>query len=199
MGQVEVDRWAPWAVSWTVAGEPMQRSSHALAHDGRVWLIDPVDDEEALAAAAELGEPAAVLQLLDRHPRDGERLATRLGVELLRLPDAVPGAPFALHRTVWMPGWRELHLWWPGQDVLVVAEAVGTAPYFAAGRRAGMHPFLRLLPPGRLRHHAPRHLLCGHGAPVHEDAEAALAEALDHSLTDLPRATLAAVRSFAGR
>lgn len=195
MRSVVIDRQDPWGVSWHVADEPMQRASHALADEGRVWLVDPVDDPAAVEAATGLGEPAAVLQLLDRHPRDCAALAQRLGVPHLRLPGEVAGAPFSVERTVWVPGWRELRLWWPERRVLVVAEAVGTVPYFAAGRRAGVHPMLRLLPPG-LRGHAPQHLLCGHGPAVHEDAVAVLGEALDHSRRDLPKAMLAAVRSF---
>ena len=59
-------------LSW-VSDDPLERACHALADAGRVWLIDPVDDAAALAAAAELGEPAAVVQLLDRHGRDCRR------------------------------------------------------------------------------------------------------------------------------
>jgi hypothetical protein len=47
-------------LSWVV-DEPLERASHALAHDGRVWFVDPVDDPVALDAALALGEPAAVL------------------------------------------------------------------------------------------------------------------------------------------
>lgn len=46
--------------SWIV-GEPMARTSHALASDGEVWLVDPVDWPEAVDRAAALGRPAAVL------------------------------------------------------------------------------------------------------------------------------------------
>lgn len=196
MTKVVIDPQPPWGVSWHVADEPMQRASHALAHDGRVWLIDPVDDAAALEAVAGLSEPAAVLQLLDRHPRDCAAIAGRLGVPHLRLPATVPDAPFEVLRTVWVPGWRELRLWWAERRVLVVSEAIGTVPYFSAGRRAGVHPFLRLLPP-RLRDHAPDHLLCGHGPAVHDDAAGALGEALDRSRRDVPKAAVAMLRSFA--
>ena len=35
-----------WGLGW-IAAEPafMQRASHALAHEGSVWLVDPVDGE----------------------------------------------------------------------------------------------------------------------------------------------------------
>jgi hypothetical protein len=45
--------------------------------------------------ACALGEPAGVLQLLDRHGRDCERVADRLGVPRHAVPDVGPaGAPF---------------------------------------------------------------------------------------------------------
>ncbi|HEV2076205.1 MAG TPA: hypothetical protein VGR10_08185, partial [Thermoleophilaceae bacterium] len=61
-------------LSWVVE-EAMERASHALADAGRVWLVDPVDVPEATERALALGRPAAVLQLLDRHPRDCAALA----------------------------------------------------------------------------------------------------------------------------
>ena len=56
-------------VTW-VEQNAMARAAHAVLVDQRVWLIDPYEDTEALAAVAELGTPAGVLQLLDRHNRD---------------------------------------------------------------------------------------------------------------------------------
>src|SRR5687767_15936561 len=73
-------------LSWVI-DEPMQRTSHAIADGGRVWLIDPVDVPEAVDRALALGELAAVLQLLDRHPRACATLAERYRVPHLRLPD----------------------------------------------------------------------------------------------------------------
>jgi hypothetical protein len=175
-------------VSWVVR-EPMSRASHALAADGRVWLVDPVDDPDALAAAAALGEPAAVLQLLDRHNRDSAAVAERLGVPLLKVPAAVPDAPFEVVRVLDVPGWHEVALWWPEHRGLVVAEVVGTAPSYAVdGGGAGIHPVLRLFPPGRLRTFSPAHLLVGHGPPLHGDeAAAALEHAYARSRRDVPR------------
>jgi hypothetical protein len=69
-----------------MADEVMARASHAVAADEKVWLVDPVDAAEALKRVAELGRPAGVLQLLDRHERDGAAIAERLGVPLIRLP-----------------------------------------------------------------------------------------------------------------
>lgn len=196
MADVSVNRELPFAITWTVVDEPMERSSHALAADGRVWLIDPVTDEAALAAAQELGEIAGVIQLLDRHKRDCAALASRFGVEHLRLPEAIGDAPFETFEVRSVPGWRERALWWPEHSLLVVAEAVGTCAYFAVGRPLGMHPMLRLLPPGALRAQAPERLLVGHGPPLHSGAGEALAEAFSRSRRDAPRAMFQAVRSF---
>lgn len=177
----------------------MQRTSHALADDGGVWLIDPVADEEALMAAEGLGEVRAVLQLLDRHPRDCAALAGRYGVPHLRLPESVPNAPFETLRMVWLPKWRELALWWPERAALIVAESVGTGAYFALGDSpVGIHPFLRVKPPGALREHEPEHLLCGHGPSLHSGATSALSVALDRSRRDIPRVLPAMIRSARG-
>lgn len=156
-----------------------------------------MDDGAALAAAEKLGDPAGVIQLFDRHSRDCEELADRYGVPHLRLPDRIPGTPFELRRVVWLPGWRELALWWPDEDLLVVSEAVGTGAYFAvAGKQAGIHPFLRGWPPGALREFSPKRLLAGHGPSIHEHAGRALSEAVSRSRRDIPRAAVAMVRSF---
>lgn len=172
-------------VTWVV-DEPMQRASHAIATDDGVWLVDPVDDDEAVDRAVALGEPAGVLQLLDRHPRACERLAGRFGVPHLRLPDVVPNSPFEVVAVVDLPKWREKALWWPDRRALVVAEAVGTGPMF--GQPAGIHLFLRLKPPAVLRDYDPEHLLVGHGAAIHgAAAKPALEHAYRRSRVDLPK------------
>ena len=194
--EFDVDTTCPWAVSWTVR-EPMRRSSHALAADGQVWLVDPVDCPEALAAAEKLGTVTGVVKLLDRHPRDCQTLAERYGAGLHELPGQLPGTPFECFSMVRAPGWKEMALWWPEHEALLVAESVGTGPYFAvAGRPAGIHPMLRVRPPGALRAHRPRHLLPGHGPPLHRGADVALADALSRSRRDLPRAMAAAVGAY---
>ncbi len=175
----------------------MARSCHALAHEGRVWLVDPLTDDAALDAAEALGQVAGVLQLLDRHARDCEALARRYDVPHLRLPEQLPDTPFQVRRAVWLPGWRELSLWLPGQSALVVAESIGTGAYFAlAGKPAGIHPMLRLRPPGVLREHRPRHLLVGHGPSLHERAAEALDQALQRSVRDIPRVPAAVLRAY---
>lgn len=178
----EFDAGFTWVVD-----EQMERASHALADDGRCWLVDPVAWEPALERAAALGEPAGVLQLLDRHGRDSAALARRLGVPLLRLPDVLGGTPFEVTRLIDRRWWRETVLWWPQQELLIVPEAVGTAGYFALGRPLGVHPMLRLTPPYSLRGFRPRHVLVGHGPSLHVDAAAALDDALEHARSDIPR------------
>lgn len=178
----EFDAGFTWVVD-----ELMERASHALVHDGRVWVVDPVAWEPALEKIAQLGEPAGVLQLLDRHGRHGETVARRFGVPLLRLPHALPDTPFEVSRLVDRPWWREAVLWWPQRKVLVVPEAVGTGEYFALGRPLGVHPMLRLTPPYSLRAYEPEHLLAGHGPSLHDDAAPALEQALQHARSDIPR------------
>ncbi len=166
----------------------MQRACHALVDDGRVWLIDPLDRPGA-PDPAELGEPAAVLQLLDRHNRDCAALAERLGVPHLVVPDAVPGSPFEAIAALRIPRWRETALWWPQRRALVVAEVLAANPMHTGGEQpVGMHLFLRPWPPSSLRDYRPEHLLFGHGAPLHGPAAAAGVEtAYARARRDLPR------------
>jgi hypothetical protein len=173
--------------TWVV-DERARRTCHALADGGHVWLVDPVDVPEAIERAQSLGEPAGVIQLLDRHNRDCAALAGRLGVPHHRLPETVPDSPFALFRVVWRRGWREMGLWWPQTRTLVVTEAVGTLPLFAVSGSVGVHPILRPFPPRGLRPYEPEHLLVGHGPGVHgPQAATALRDALDRSRADIPR------------
>lgn len=173
--------------SWIVE-EPMTRTSHALVADGRVWLIDPVDWPEAIDRARGLGEPAAVLQLLDRHSRDCASVADRLGVPHLVASSEAPDSPFEIVEVKRWKRWQEVALWWPEPRVLVVAEAVGTNRFFTGGHSdVGVHLFLRLTPPKVLARFEPEHLLVGHGEGLHgPDAAVALHEAVRRSRRDLP-------------
>ena len=186
-----------FGVSWVI-DEALTRTSHALVDDGRVWLVDPVDVPEAMERVAGLGTPAAVLQLLDRHNRDGAAIAGRLGVPHVRIPDAVPDSPFEVVEVVSFPGWKEKALWWPALRALVVAEAVGTNKLYTAGTgAAGVHIALRLFPPGVLRRYDPAHLLVGHGRGLHgPQAATGLVHALDRSRRDLPLALVRAPGAF---
>ncbi len=171
----------------------MQRTSHVLASDGRVWLVDPVDWPEGIERACELGEPAGVLQLLDRHNRDCASVAERLGVEHHRVPTSLPGSPFELVPLVSSRRWHEVALWWPAERTLVVPEAIGTNKAFTGGvAPAGVHLLLRLTPPrAALQRFEPEHLLVGHGEGIHgEAATTALRQALVASRTALPGVVL---------
>ncbi|WCB94519.1 hypothetical protein DSM104299_03256 [Baekduia alba] len=179
-------------LTW-VMDDAMERGSHALvADDGRVWLVDPVREDEALAAAAALGATAGVLQLLDRHNRDCAALAGELGVRHYTVPDVLTGGdgfPFEVRRVVWNPLWKEAALWWPQRRALVVAEALGTNAAFAVGDGpVGIHPLRRLLPPGMVKGLGAEHLLVGHGAPLHgPDVGASVDRAIARSRHDIPK------------
>ena len=178
--------------SWLVE-EPMTRTSHALADDGRVWLVDPVRHEPALERARALGEPAAVVQLLDRHNRDCAALADELGVPHVVAPDALPGTPFETVAVRETRHWRERALWWGDERTLVVAEALGANRFFRVGDDpVGVHLLLRLTPPREvLGRFEPEHLLLGHGEGLHGPVAAtALREALARSRTGFPRLAL---------
>ena len=166
----------------------MARAAHAVRDGDRVWLIDPFRDAGALAAVTALGTPAGVIQLLDRHNRDGEAIASELGVPLLKLPAALPDTPFTVISVVARPWWKEIALWWPAERALIVAEAIGTAPGFALDRAAGVHPMLRMVPPrAALGGHEPDRLLVGHGPTLVSGAAGALRDALSHARSDVPR------------
>jgi hypothetical protein len=189
----------PLGITWVERGGTV-RSSHALSSDGTVWLIDPFEDEPALRRAAELGQPRAVVQLLDRHNRDCAAIAARLGVPHLRLPEAIDDSPFEAFPVIRGRFWKEVGLWWAAERTLVIAEAVGTVPVFTAGRRLGMHPLARVNPPRRaLSRFRPERLLVGHGKPLVQDAGAALEEALAHARDDVPRVLMSLPRLLAGR
>ena len=182
-----------------IAPEPAHvlRASHALADAGRVWLVDPVDGEGLDERIRTLGEPAGVLQLVDRHGRDCAAFAARYGVPLHVTPfDGVAGSPFEVRRIVRAPGWKEVALWWPGRRALVVGDALGTLRYFRArGEELGVHPLLRLTPPRSLAGLEPEHVLCGHGRGVHgPEATEALREALATSRRRIPSWLVGLVR-----
>jgi hypothetical protein len=184
------------SVGWTPAErEFRRRTSHAVASGGRVWIVDPLDGEGVDGRIRSLGEPAGVVQLLDRHDRDCRAVAARLGVPLHVTPfGGVEGAPFEVVRIVDLPGWSEAALWFPGERILVCADAVGSASYFRTkGERIGVHPLLRLWPPKALARFEPRQLLVGHGEGLAGDEAAdALQVALQTARRRIP-ALLAAL------
>ncbi len=177
-------------ITW-VEQNAMGRAAHAIVSDERVWLIDPFEDQAALKAAASLGPPVGVLQLLDRHNRDCESIAARLDVPLLRVPAQAPETPFEFVPIVSRAKWREVALWWAVPRTLIVAEAIGTGPLFGLGRRAGVNPLLRLMPPrAALSNFRPDLLLVGHGSPIESGATEALDDALANSRSDILRLPL---------
>ncbi len=182
-------------IGWTEPGF-LARTSHALEVGGGVLVFDPVDMPGIDEPIRALGEPEAVVQLLDRHERDAAAVAARLGVPHLRMELGVHDARGRLVRIVWSRVWKEVAFWDPERRVLVVADALGTVGYFvASGEAVGVHPLLRLRPPRDLGELEPEHILCGHGAGVHGSAAAgALREALATSRRRLPRALLGGLR-----
>ena len=126
-----------------IVDEFMERCSHALVDDGRVWVIDPVDGEGVEERIRAAGTPAGVVQLLDRHNRDCSGFAARLGVRHHVVPHGSLG-PFAFIGVKDSGSWNEVALWWPARRVLVCADALGTAPYYRSGdERLAVHPLLR--------------------------------------------------------
>jgi len=185
-------------ISWRPdPDEMMQRACHVIRLEGRAWIVDPVDVPGLDERIAAVGEPAGVLQLLDRHERDCAAVAVRLGVPHHRVPfEPIPNAPFGPVPVIRQRFWKEVALWVPAERALIVPEAVGTAPYFRSGdERIGVHPFLRLLPPRKLGAYEPVHLLTGHGTGMHGGAvPRALRDALDASRRRLPGALVSMVR-----
>jgi hypothetical protein len=180
---------------WTEPGY-LARTSHALEVDGAVLVFDPIDMPGLDGLIRALGEPDAVVQLLDRHQRGCAVVADRLGVPHLRMEVRGSSARGRLVRIAWNRFWREVAFWEPRRRVLVVGDALGSAGYFTApGERLGVHPLLRLRPPDGLRGLEPRHVLCGHGEGIHgEEAALALEEALTTARRRIPAWLAANVR-----
>ncbi len=165
------------------------KTGHALVVDGRVWLVDPIEPEGVEERVLALGEPAGVLQLLDRHNRAAAALAARLEVPHHVAPRELPGTPFTVLPVVRNRLWKEVALWWPEPRVLVCADALGTIPFFRAGDEpVGVHPALRLKPPRGLVGLGPEHLLVGHGDGLHgPGTAAAVDDAVRNARRRIPR------------
>jgi len=179
-----------WGFGWVSPEKARIRmTGHALAAANGVWLVDPPaeDVEERVRA---LGEPAGVIQLLDRHERGCAQFAEQFGVPHHRVPfGGIDASPFEFVPVLRRRFWQEVALWWPERRVLVCADALGTVPHYFAldGERLGVHPLLRPTPPWRLGRLEPDHVLCGHGAGVHEHATTAVRDALSTARRRLPR------------
>jgi hypothetical protein len=183
--------------------ERIPRTSHAIRAGDRVWLLDVVDGEGLDERIAALGEPAAVVQLLDRHNRDCAAVAERLGVPLHVTPfDPVEGAPFVAFPILRRRFWREVALWFATERILVCADALGSLDYFrASGEPFGVNPVLRLFPPRRsLAGLEPEHILFGHGQGVHgPEVPEALRTVLATARRRIPQALLATAKSVVRR
>lgn len=173
----------------------VRRTSHALLAGGRVWLIDPVDVPDLDERVRALGEPAAVLQLLDRHNRDCASVAARLGVEHRRVWESAGDAPFEVLHVRRNRFWHEVALWEPETRTLVSPEALGTVAAFRApGERLGWHPLVRPFPPkGVFDRHEPERILVGHGPALEDGAREALADLLANGRRRVVSAWRAAV------
>ena len=187
-----VDEW-DGGFGW-VRDERMQRTSHALVVDGRVWLVDPVDEPDLEERVRALGEPAGVLQLLDRHRRGCAAWARMLDVEHRLAWERGSDLPFDVLPVRNWRWWREVALWEPAGRTLVCADALGTVPFFRApGERVGFHPLIRPFPPRAFRGLEPQLILVGHGAAVTDDAAGALRDTIAGARRRIPGAVKAAV------
>jgi hypothetical protein len=179
---------------WSREDDRLRRTSHAIRAGGTVWLTDVVDGPGIDERIRALGEPAGVVQLIDRHKRDCAVVADRLGVALHVTPFTdVPGTPFVVLPVVRRRFWREIALWFPAERILVCGDALGSLDYFRTrGEPFGVHPLLRVFPPRRaLGGLEPQHVLFGHGDGAHGPESAPeLREALATARRRLPRALL---------
>ena len=198
--------------------ELMERSSTALVHDGRVWLVDPLRADGVDAEIRSLGTVAAIVMTIGWHDRDVDWFAALYGVPVLahrrlrlidvrspveRICSAVPDSPF---QVVDCSGrgllglWTETAIWWPEQRTLVTGDCLGNSAYFVApGERLAVHPIRLLSPPNQLRDLPAERLYPGHGTSVEQDAAAHILHATDTATTDRPRAWLHSLRAAASR
>jgi hypothetical protein len=179
---------------WFREEDRLPRTSHAVRAGENVWVVDAVDGPGLDERIRSLGEPAAVVQLVDRHKRDNAQVAERLGVPLHVTPFAdVPDTPFVVLPIVRRRVWREVALWFLAERIVVIGDALGNLGYFRARDEPfGVHPLLRPFPPRRaLGGLEPQHILFGHGPGYHgPDAPQALREALRTSRQRIPRVLL---------
>jgi hypothetical protein len=194
---------AHWENGFTWMAHPettMRRASHALAVDGDVWLIDPLDAEGLDSALADLGRVAGVVVLTNSHGRHADRLAARHEVAI-HLSDCFDREAHPVNgfdapveyfndelaetgfELVWQKdgrGWKEGALYHPDRGTLVVPDALMTALFTGQEGRLEVLPFFRFSPPREGFEDLPvERILVGHGEPVLEDAQDALTTALD--------------------
>jgi len=204
----ELDRWdgtVGGGFGWQAHPEEFgQRTSHAVAADSGVWLLDPLDAPGIDERIAKLGEVAGVAVCSDYHARDADVFARRYGVPvtvpswLSRIESRVDApvervegqlADFELRRLRPLYAWRETALFRERDGTLYVPDFLSAHAKFTVGEeRLGMPTFSRLWPPREQFDCTPERILLGHGAGVFEDAGAVLAEAFAGARRRFPRA-----------
>ncbi len=194
------------SIAWIAnPDERMQRASVALAVDGGCLLFDPVDAEGLDETLAGVGNVLGVCQLLERHGRDGAALAARHGAPRLTPSELGRSRKYSeleLREVYRARRWHETAVWLKDRRLLIVAESVGTLPFFCAHAddRLGIHPLARLKPPrAALAGLEADTIAVGHGAPVIGGAAAELRQALIGARRDIPSALLTIVRSLRPR
>jgi hypothetical protein len=194
------------SVAWLAdPGESMQRASCAIAVDGGCLVCDPVDAEGLDELLSGIGPVLGVCQLIDRHGRDCELLATRHGAPRVAPRELASNPAFAgiesrqLYRA---RRWNESALWLPARRLLVVPEAVGTNRFFLSHRtdRLGMHPLARVRPPtAALAGIDPDTIAVGHGEPLIGQAAPELRRVLQKARVEIPLAVLTMLRTMLRR
>lgn len=207
-GYQEIDRWSD-GVGWIAhPEETMRRASHALGTADGVWVVDPIDAAGVDDLVAEYGEVAGVILLSNYHTRDADVLADRHDVPVT-LPTSMTGLAQDLDAPVDRldvgesvgeyellevarngAAWQEYALY--DGETLMASESVGSADYMCVGdERLGVMLLVRPRPPrAAFAGLSPERVLSGHGAGVHEDAAAALEDALANARRRFPRALL---------
>lgn len=210
----EINRWEH-GVGWIAhPDETMQRASHAIEVDGDVWVIDPVDADGVDDLLEDLGTVVGVVVLLDRHTRDARTIADRydvpvfvpqwmsgvekkIGVSTERLHTALGDTGYGVHELYNNSFWQEAMLYGEDSGVLVVSEALGTAPYYLTkDERLGVHPALRLFPPKKPGRLSPDRILVGHGAGIDERVSETLDDALSNARARTPSLYAKATRQL---
>jgi hypothetical protein len=199
-----VDDWEH-GISWYAHPEEKgTRTSHAIALDDGVWLLDPLDAPDVDAAFEPLGTVEGVVVCSSYHARDAQIFAERHDVPLYvpewvspeidsavtveRFCDRLAGRVRVFECTPF-PGWAEALLYDTDEKTLYVPDSLGTGPaYTPAPERIGLPPFRRFGPPRFLLDETdPDRILCGHGAGVFTDPVEALETSFDGAVRRLPR------------
>ena len=211
-GYEEGLRWAN-GVEWLVhPEETMERASTALATDGGVYLVDPLDAPGIDELVVEFGAVTGIVLLSVHHTRDAEAFARRHDVPVYvraDVPDdarpdlSVPTESVAVGETLGDYEFREVatgtalgapwyeYALWNG-DTLRVGESVGTADYMRVeDEPLGVMTMRRRHPPTALRGLEPERVLSGHGRGLDHHAAAALEAAIVNAEDDFLQALLA--------